>query len=59
MMDKQLFKDILAGIVSACNGCFYDGVKNIRPTALECATKIYIETIKAEKRDEENGYGDM
>lgn len=42
-MDNEKFKAILLGVTNACKKAFYNGVDGIKPTVLECATKIYIE----------------
>ncbi len=50
-MDNEKFKAILIGVTNACKRAFYDGEKNIRPTVLECATKIYIEEMKIQSQE--------
>lgn len=42
IMDKELFRSILSNVVSACKASFYNGITDIRPIVLECATRIYL-----------------
>ena len=41
-METKSFEQILSMVISACNGQFYSGTRDIQATVVECATQIYI-----------------
>lgn len=45
-MENKSFYEILKMVTNGCNDIFSNGIRDIRPNVLECATQIYIAQMK-------------